>query len=122
SCYYASLSEFSAEPRLGIKYNLSNKIRLKAAAGIYAQNLLSASSDRDVVNLFYGFLSGSDNLPKTFDGKEVTSKLQTANHAVAGIEIDLPHHLSLNIEAYIKDFTQIENLNRDKLYDDNPDN
>jgi len=122
SCYYASLSEFSAEPRLGIKYNISDKVRIKAAAGIYAQNLLSASSDRDVVNLFYGFLSGSDNLPKEFDGEAVTSKLQTANHAVAGVEIDLPHHLSLNVEAYIKDFTQLENLNRDKLYDDNDDN
>src|SRR5262249_33844447 len=32
--------------------------------------------------------------------------------------IDLPHHLSLNVEGYIKDFTQLENLNRDKLYDD----
>ncbi len=122
SSYYASLSEFSAEPRLGIKYNLSDKLRLKAAAGIYSQNLLSASSDRDVVNLFYGFLSGSDNLPKQFDGKDVTSKLQAARHAVAGIEMDLPHHLSLNVEAYIKDFTQLENLNRDKLYNDTPEN
>jgi hypothetical protein len=117
--YYASLSEFSAEPRLGLKYNLSDKIRLKAAGGIYSQNLLSASSDRDVVNLFYGFLSGSDNLPEQFDGKDVTSKLQSATHAIAGIEIDLPMHLSLNAEAYIKDFTQLENLNRNKLYEDN---
>lgn len=121
SCYYASLSEFSAEPRLGIKYNLSDDIRLKAAGGRYAQNLLSASSDRDVVNLFYGFLSGSDELPDEFDGKTVDSKLQTANHAVAGIEVDLPYHLMLNVEAYIKDFTQLENLNRDKLYDSNDD-
>ena len=118
SCYYASLSEFSAEPRLGMKYNISDKLRFKAAGGIYAQNLLSASSDRDVVNLFYGFLSGSDNLPDEFDGEPVDSKLQKARHLVAGFEIDLPHHLSLNVEGYIKDFTQLENLNRDKIYDD----
>src|SRR5258706_708694 len=122
SSYYASLSEFSAEPRLGIKNNLSDKLRLKAAAGSYSHNLLSASSDRDVVNLFYGFLSGSDNLPKQFDGKDVTSKLQAARHAVAGIEMGLPHHSSLNVEAYIKDFTQLANLNRDKLYNDTPEN
>lgn len=118
SNFYASLSEISVEPRLGLKFNLSDKIRLKAAGGMYTQNLLSASSDRDVVNLFYGFLSGTDNLPDQFNGKDVTSKLQSATHAVAGIEIDLPMHLSLNIEAYIKDFTQLENLNRDKIYDD----
>ena len=118
SNYYASLSEISLEPRMGMKYNLSDKVRLKAAGGMYTQNLLSASSDRDVVNLFYGFLSGSENLPETFNGKDVTSKLQSANHAIAGIEIDLPKHLSLNVEAYIKDFGQLENLNRDKLFED----
>ncbi|MBK5285839.1 MAG: TonB-dependent receptor [Bacteroidia bacterium] len=119
SNYYASLSEISLEPRFGIKYNVTDKVRLKAAGGLYTQNLLSASSDHDVVNLFYGFLSGSDDLPETFDGKDVTSKLQSAGHAIAGIEIDLPSHLSLNIEAYIKDFLQLENLNRNKLYDSN---
>jgi hypothetical protein len=121
SNYYASLSEFSAEPRLGLKYNLSDKVRLKAAGGLYSQNLLSASSDRDVVNLFYGFLAGSDNIPDEFKGEEVSSLLQTASHAIVGIEVDLPMHLSLNVEAYIKDFSQLENLNRNKLYDDDKD-
>lgn len=116
--YYSSLSESSLEPRIGLKFNLSDKIRLKAAGGFYSQNLLSASSDRDVVNLFYGFLSGSDDLPSKFDGKDVTSRLQKAKHAIGGIEIDLPLHLSLNVEAYFKDFTQLENINRDKIYED----
>ncbi|PKO95644.1 MAG: TonB-dependent receptor, partial [Bacteroidetes bacterium HGW-Bacteroidetes-9] len=69
--YYASLSNFSAEPRLAMKYNLSDNIRIKMAGGFYSQNLISANSDRDVVNLFYGFLSGPDNLQETFDGKSV---------------------------------------------------
>ena len=55
--YYSSLAEFSPEPRLGIKYKASERLRLKAAGGLYSQNLISANSDRDVVNLFYGFLS-----------------------------------------------------------------
>ena len=54
--YYASLSEFSPEPRFGFKWNASEKFRVKLAGGMYSQNLLSTSSDRDVVNLFYGFL------------------------------------------------------------------
>ncbi len=120
--YYASLSETSPEPRLGLKYNITDKVRFKFAGGLYSQNLISATSDRDVVNLFYGFLSGPDNLPSKFDGKEVTSKLQKARHALGGFEFDLPFHFSLNVEGYLKDFNQLTNLNRDKLFQDTPDN
>lgn len=116
--YYSSLSEFSAEPRFGLKYNMLDKVRFKAAGGYYSQNFLAASSDRDVVNLFYGFLSGSDNLPKTFNGEDVTSRLQKAQHLIAGFEFDLPFHLTMNLEAYYKNFSQLENLNRDKIYAD----
>lgn len=115
---YSSLGEVSLEPRLGAKYNVSKKLRLKFAGGVYSQNLISAQSDRDIVNLFYGFLSGPDNLPRTFDGAEVTSKLQKARHAIAGAEIDLGRHLEFNVETYIKDFNQLTNINRDKIYDD----
>jgi carboxypeptidase-like protein/TonB-dependent receptor-like protein len=116
--YYASVSELSIEPRLGVKYNVTDNIRLKGAGGIYAQNLLSSVSDRDVVNLFYGFLSGPTNLPKTFRGDAVDSKLQKANHLIGGIEVDFPFHITMNVEVYYKDFTQLTNVNRDKLFDD----
>ncbi len=116
--YYSSLSEFSPEPRLGFKYNISENIRMKGAAGLYSQNLLSTSSDRDVVNLFYGFLSGSTDLPDEFKGEEVTTLLQKAQHLILGFEFDLPFHLVLNAEGYIKDFTQLENINRDKIFAD----
>lgn len=116
--YYSSLAEFTLEPRIGIKFNVTDIFRLKAAGGYYSQNFLSASSDRDVVNLFYGFLSGSDELPDEFDGEPVDSKLQKAQHAIAGFELDLPLHLTLNVEGYFKDFTQLQNINRDKIYND----
>lgn len=117
--YYASLSEFSPEPRIGFKYNISDKFRFKLAGGMYAQNLLSSVSDRDVVNIFYGFLSGPETLPDEFQGKEVNSRLQKSRDVIAGAEIDLAKHLSLNIEAYYKDFYQLTNVNRDKIYPDN---
>ncbi|MFM2136623.1 MAG: hypothetical protein RL021_2023 [Bacteroidota bacterium] len=117
---YASLAEISIEPRLGVKYKATDRLRFKAAGGYYAQNLMAGTSDRDVVNLFYSFLTGSDNLPSTFDGEVVTSRLQRARHAIAGFELDLPWHLNLNIEAYLKEFIQLQNINRDKLYDDDP--
>jgi len=120
--YYASLSTPSFEPRLGIKYNITNWLRLKYSGGFYSQNLLSANSDRDVVNLFYGFLSGPDNLPKQFQGEDVKHKLQKSIHNIAGFEIDLTKRISLNIEGYIKHFTQLTNINRDKIFDDNAAN
>ncbi|MDZ7774908.1 MAG: hypothetical protein U5L09_04470 [Bacteroidales bacterium] len=125
--YYASLSELSPEPRLAAKYNASDKLRLKFATGIYAQNLISAHNPRDVVSLFYGFLSGPDNLPSTFEGKEITSKLQHAQHAVVGAEYDINSRITTNLEVYYKNFSQLTALNRNKIRDeadfpDLPDN
>ncbi|HQV74829.1 MAG: TonB-dependent receptor [Flavobacteriales bacterium] len=124
--YYASLSVASPEPRLGFKWNISDNFRFKLAAGRYSQNLVAANSDRDVVNLFYGFLSSPDNLPKTYttpDGKirDVKNPLQRANHYVTGVEFDLSSTLTANFEVYLKDFRQITNLNRNKIFNDTPE-
>jgi hypothetical protein len=125
--YYASLSNFSPEPRVAFKYNITKKFRYKLAGGYYSQNLISANSDRDVVNLFYGFLSGSDNLPNTFtepDGsvRDIKHRLQKSNHLLTGFEIDMIKNFEIKVEGYQKIFTQITNLNRDKIYDDTPEN
>ena len=114
--WYASLAEISPEPRLAVKYNVNDWFRVKAAAGMYSQNLIAANSDRDVVNLFYGFLSGQDNIPKKFNGKSVSTKLQKANHYVLGTEFDVFDNVTLNIEGYLKDFVQLTSLNRNQLY------
>lgn len=119
---YASLQETSLEPRLRAKYMLNKRWRVKGSAGLYSQNLMSAVSDRDVVNLFYGFLSGPRDLPDEFRGEEVRSKLQKARHAVFGFEFDINSFSEINIEGYVKDFTQITNINRDKLFDNTPEN
>ena len=124
--YYASLKSFSPEPRIGAKYNVNEKFRLKAAAGLYSQNLISANSDRDVVNLFYGFLSGPDNLQDSIlldNGKTIRRKheLQKATHAIFGGEVDLAKHFTLNIEGYYKSFNQLTNINRNKLYKEDKD-
>ncbi len=120
--YYATMSEVSPEPRIGMKYNITESFRLKFAAGLYSQNLVAANSDQDVVNLFYGFLTGSNNIPQMFNGERVTSSLQKSDHIIFGFEYDLTKKTSLNIEGYNKNFTQITNINRNKLYDDIPAN
>ncbi len=120
--YYASLSAASPEPRVGVKFNATEKLRFKASAGLFSQNLIAANSDRDVVNLFYGFLSGSDNIPDEFNGDPVANPLQKARHVIFGFEYDLTDRIDVNIEGYIKDFNQMTNINRNKIYDDNQDN
>lgn len=113
---YASLSEVSPEPRLALKYNINDWFRIKAAGGYYTQNLIAANSDRDVVNLFYGFLSGQADLPKYFDGEQVTSKLQKAIHYILGTEFDVALNTTLNVEAYYKDFRQLTSMNRNQIF------
>ncbi len=121
--YYASFGEFSPEPRLQGKINFTKKIRMKFAGGLYSQSLMSASSDKDVVNLFYGFLNGPEGLPKEYKDKNNNTKtvngvIQKSNHLVGGFEIDLFKHIEIQIEAYQKNFTQMAAVNRDKLYDE----
>jgi hypothetical protein len=121
--WYASLSTASPEPRLAVKYNVTNHFRLKFAGGLYSQNLIAARSDRDVVNLFYAIISGPDNLPDSFDGEPRKNALQTASHLILGSEIDISNKVSVNAEIYYKLFKQLTNLNRNKIYDEdkNPD-
>lgn len=114
--YYANLGEPSLEPRFGAKWNVSDRFRMKLASGLFSQNLISANSDQQVVNLFYGFLTAPDNLPSTFDGKPINSRLQKARHIIIGTEFDIAKNIELNVEGYIKDFYLLINLNRDKVF------
>ncbi len=120
--YYASVQEFFLEPRLGAKYNINDHLRAKVAGGLYSQNLMSARSDKDVVNLFYGFLSAPNDLPETFDGESIDSRLQTARHAIAGFEADINKSITLELEGYFKDFNQLTDINRNKIFEDRPEN
>jgi hypothetical protein len=125
--YYATFNNLSPEPRLQGKINFTRKIRFKFAGGLYSQSLMSASSDRDVVNLFYGFINGPENLPSSYKDKDnntVNTKgvIQKARHIVGGFEIDILKNLEIQIEGYQKYFTQMASVNRDKLFDDIPEN
>ena len=121
--YYASLSEMMPEPRLAAKFNATEDLRFKVSGGRYTQNFTSASSDRDIVNLFYGFLSAPNSVPSTFtypNGKvrDIDNGLQVAWHAIGGFEYDFTKHLSMNVEGYYKYFPLLANINNNKLYED----
>jgi len=114
---YASLGEYTAEPRITAKYNFTENIRFKGAAGYYTQNLMSATSDQDVVNMFYGFLTGPESdISNSKLGITNNSKLQKSIHYVGGIEADIGQHGSINVEGFYKNFLQLTEINRDKKY------
>ena len=115
----------SPEPRLGGKFNLTEDWRVKFATGYFTQNYVSTTSDRDVVNLFYGFLNAPNvsQVPTDFtqpNGTEIKIKngLQKAYHIIFGTEYDLTKKVSLNIEGYYKWFNQLTNLNSNKVFED----
>ena len=122
---YSSASSVTLEPRFAGKYNINEVLRFKVAGGFYTQNFTSTTSDQDVVNLFYGFITAppTSGIPQYFtqqDGEviEMRNGLQKAWHAVAGFEVDITKRLKLNLEGYYKYFSQLTNINRNKIYDD----
>ena len=118
---YTSLGETMFEPRLAIKYNITEKFRLKASSGLFSQNLISTNDEKEVVSLFTGFLSTTTSIPDNFNGQSVESLLQKAAHYIIGFEYDLLDNLNINMEFYFKDFNQLIGLNRNKIYENIPE-
>jgi hypothetical protein len=113
--HYASLSRSSLEPRLAIKFAVLENFRLKVAGGIYSQNLISAISDRDIVNFFHGFLSAPVGLVNEGDGHTADYYLQKSNHLIGGMELDFFSKLFINAEVYYKYYPQLLNFNKHKI-------
>lgn len=110
---YSALGETVFEPRFAAKLNASDNFRFKLSGGLYSQNLISTVSEKDIVNLFVGFLSGpEEQFFKPGTTQEVGSRLQKAVHAIGGFEVDVNKNLELNIEGYYKNMTQLVDINR----------
>lgn len=114
--YYNNQVTPRLEPRIRAKLNFPG-LSFSASAGMYSQNLMAASSDRDVVNLFQGFLSAPTQLANRVE----RTTLQTAWHLLGGVEAQLIKDVTTNVEAWAKNFTQLTNINRDKVFPEDPD-
>jgi hypothetical protein len=113
--HYATLAKSSFEPRLSMKFSVLRNLRLKASAGLYSQNLISAISDRDIVNFFYGFLSAPVNLVNEDDNDPSDYYLQKSQHYIVGAEVDIFSKLFINLEVYYKYYPQLINFNNYKM-------
>ncbi|MFA7082501.1 MAG: TonB-dependent receptor [Bacteroidales bacterium] len=119
--YYASMSKASPEPRLALKYNITDWFRLKAATGIYSQIFIDTKPDVDIVNLFTGYETISPesmNIVRTYKGEEISSYLQSSKHFIFGAEFDITRNITLNVEGYYKSMDGLISLNRNKYFND----
>ncbi|MBT3242000.1 MAG: TonB-dependent receptor [Bacteroidetes bacterium] len=114
--YFASLGRIFPEPRIGLKWLLNDKIRLKAGGGFYSQNLVSGKSDRDVVNFFTGFLMDPSNIANDTGQKQLPHRLQTSWQGILGFEWDPSTYIMINIEGFYKYFPQLISLNSNKRF------
>ena len=113
---YSAFGETTFEPRFAAKLNATDKFRFKFSGGLYSQNLISTVSEKDIVNLFVGYLSGPEQRLKDLNtGSEISTRLQKAVHVVGGFEIDLGKKTELNVEAYTKMYSHLIDINRTKL-------
>jgi TonB-dependent Receptor Plug Domain/Carboxypeptidase regulatory-like domain len=110
--YYNNLG-VSPEFRLRAKLNFKN-VSLQLAGGTYTQNLVAALSDRDVVQLFQGYIAspqqGMSNRPLN------PRYWQAAQHALAGVEVTVLRGVKFQLEGWYKRFLQVTNINRNRLF------
>lgn len=121
--YYASLGNVFLEPRLSAKWNITKKFRLKLAIGVYSQSFLDTKSDRDIVNLFTGYMTVNPdlNIVGSFRGEDLSTYVQKSNHFIFGAEYDILRNFNLNVELYYKTMSNLTSVNRERLYADDPE-
>ncbi|MGE5681758.1 MAG: TonB-dependent receptor [Bacillota bacterium] len=98
------------EPRVNIKFKFHPLVSLKAAWGIYAQEVTTLLNENEIITLFEPWLIIPDYM-----------NTSTATHYVAGIETYLSEHLSINLEGYYKILKNITDLNTKKTTSNDPD-
>jgi hypothetical protein len=113
---YSSVFALLPEPRLKIRYNISNNLSLNLAGGLFSQNLCSTFSEQDVVSLFQGFYTGVDQVQAYLNGRRIYKPIQKAWHAVAGLNWFGQNNLKLSVETYVKDFYRLINYNQHQIY------
>ena len=118
--YYSDINKLRAEPRLGLKYNVSNTVRLKFATGMYSQNIISTKSDLDIVNFFTGFLQSPGRQIYNTNGDQVASNIQTSYHVAGGIEVDI-NKVELNLEPWLKNLPQLIEINHYHVLPSDPE-
>lgn len=98
------------EPRIRLSYNISPHIKVKAAAGIFLQQLTTLSDEDEVISIFEPWIILPDYIGTT---KSI--------HYTAGIDLNLNGNWSFGAEGYYKKTSKLPLLNKDKIFPSDPD-
>ncbi len=97
------------EPRVNVIYNLLPTLNLKAAWGIYQQQLVTISDEDEVLALFEPWIIIPSYL-----------KVPSAIHYIGGFDYYLTERLKLDIEGYYKVMHNLAVLNDEVIYPTDP--
>jgi hypothetical protein len=97
-------------PRVNLTYRLTPDISLKAAWGIYTQQITTLSDETEVISLFEPWIITPDYI-----------KPSSAVHYTIGMETNFTQDLSLDIQGYYKINHNIPVLNDQKFTSSDPD-
>lgn len=93
------------EPRVSMTYRILPQLAIKAAWGIYQQDLVTLSDENEIINLFEPWIITPLYL-----------KPSNAIHYVAGIETFFTPELELSIEGYYKRILNLALINERKFF------
>lgn len=101
---------FFFEPRISTTYRVIPQIALKAAWGIYQQELTTTSDENEVISLFEPWVI----IPEYLNPAR-------AIHYTAGIDFDFLEYLTLSVEGYYEIMKNLPSINNYKKYPEDPD-
>jgi len=101
---YAKNGGFMVEPRVNVYYDLYNFLTLKAGYGRYSQNLVTIYNENDTYNPVDIWLPPTDDL-----------KAAMADHFILGANYKTPNFIA-SAEAYYRDYRNLTQYNRERLY------
>ncbi len=97
---------FYFEPRVSMTYRLFPDVSLKAAWGIYQQEVSAITDENEVISLFDPWIIIPNYL-----------KTSQAIHYVAGVDYDMFSELSLKVEGYYKRTINLPFINEEKSFE-----
>jgi len=98
------------EPRISMTYRIIPELALKAAWGIYVQELSTLSDETEIISLFEPWII----TPSYLDPAR-------AVHYTYGIEWDIFEGVSLDLQGYYKFVRNLPTVNENKFFGTDPD-
>ncbi|MCF8241866.1 MAG: TonB-dependent receptor [Melioribacteraceae bacterium] len=106
----SSSGSFFFEPRISTTYRFSPMLAVKAAWGVYQQEITTISNENEVISLFEPYIISPEYLTPA-----------RSTHYIFGVDTNPLENLSFDTEVYYKKYDHLPSLNENKKFEDDPD-